>query len=71
MNIHDAALICYGIRDRDLDPPDQYMTDAQERAFNAWLACHRADLEREFLRRQSEAFDEFCRDTFDVEELGL
>lgn len=72
MNIHDAAKICYGIPDRQLDPPDDsYMTDAEERAYNAWLAHHRAELEHRFAVSRDDAFDEFCRDIFDAEELAL
>ncbi len=45
MNIHDAADICFGVPDRRIDPPDDIsMSAAEERAYRAWLAYHRAEL---------------------------
>jgi len=67
MNIHDAAGIAYPFRERDLDPPTQYWTDANERDYAAWLAARRAEMEHEFALDRDDAFDEFCRDQFEEE----
>ena len=37
VNLHDAASIAFPFRERDLDPPTQYWTDANERDYAAWL----------------------------------
>lgn len=67
INIHDAASIAFPFRDRDLDPPTQYWTDANERDYAAWLATRRAEMEHEFALDRDDAFDEFCRDKFEEE----
>ena len=67
MNLHDAAAIAHPFRERDLDPPTQYWTDANERDYAAWLATRRAEMEHEFALDRDDAFDEFCRDKFEEE----
>ncbi len=69
MNLRDAASIAYPFRERDLDPPTAYWTDANERDYAAWLATRRAELEHEFAQTLDDAFDEFCHDIFDAEEM--